>query len=328
MTSTPDHLLRFREAVKTPLPTSVSSEARQGLALGAQRLVESGGERPMPLDARAWKVEIALMNQSFEPMIDEMLRTAKASVERRTIAGVEVGVGTPRVMRHPDRALLKIHGGAWTLLGGRFVEGDAALSASDGGCTAYSVDYRMPPDHPFPAALDDCVAVYRELLKTYDAKKIVVAGASAGGNLSGALALKVRDLGLPTPGGVGMLTPVTDMTRGGDTWETNYGFDHMLPGHGIGAVQIYAPGRDLKDPYLSPLFGDFTKGFPPTFLQSGTRDRLLSDTVRMHRALLAAGIDAELHVWEAMPHASYGAPTPEDLELRAQFQKFVDRVLG
>jgi monoterpene epsilon-lactone hydrolase len=328
MTSPPDHLLRFREAVKTPVPTSVSPEAQQALAMGVQRLAESGGDRPPPADAAAWKAEIRLMDQSFDPMIDEMLRTAEADVERREIGGVPVGVGTPHALRHPDRALLKIHGGGWTLLGGRFVEGDAARSASDGGCRAYSVDYRMPPDHPFPAGLDDCVAVYRELLKSYDPKKIVVAGASAGGNLSGAVALRVRDLGLPLPGGVGMLTPVTDMTAKGDTWETNYGFDPMLLGRDLNAIGMYANGRDLEDPYLSPLFGDFSKGFPPTFLQSGTRDRLLSDTVRMHRALLAAGIDAELHVWEAMPHASFGAPTPEDLELRMQFQTFVDRVLG
>jgi acetyl esterase/lipase len=91
---------------------------------------------------------------------------------------------------------------------------------------------------------------------------------------------------------------------------------------------IYAPGQDLKQPLLSPLFADFTKGFPPTFLQSGTRDMLLSDTVRMHRVLVKAGIDAELHVWEAMPHSGFGFFTPEDEEIRQQFLKFVDRHAG
>jgi monoterpene epsilon-lactone hydrolase len=328
MASLPDHLLRRREAVKTPLPASVSAEARTSMAAGVQRLAASEGERPTPADAAAWKAEIALMNQAREPMIDAIFQASDAAVERREIGGVDVGVGAPRMMRHPERALLKIHGGGFTNLGGRYVEADAARSATDGGCMAYSVDYRMPPDHPFPAALDDCVTVYRELLKSYDAGKIVVAGASAGGNLAGALALRVRDLGLPMPAGVGMLTPVTDLTAQGDTWETNFGFDYVLAGRGLGGIGIYANGHDLRDPYLSPLFGDFTKGFPPTFLQSGTRDRLLSDTVRMHRALLAAGIDAELHVWEGMPHGSFGGGAPEDLEVQAQFQKFVNRVAG
>jgi acetyl esterase/lipase len=326
MTDQPDHLVRFREAAKAPIPASVSPEARQSLAAGIERLGGLDPLRPAPRDTATWKAEIAMVDQTFDPMVDEMLRTAEASVERTEIAGVRVAIGRPHTMRHPDRVLLKIHGGGWTLLGGRFVDGDAARSASDAGCIAYSVDYRMPPDHPFPAALDDCVAVYRHLLKTYDASKIVVAGASAGGNLTGALALKVRDLGLPLPAGIGMLTPVTDLTAKGDSWETNFGFDPMLSNYNLTAIGIYTDGHDLKDPYLSPLYGDFARGFPPTFLQSGTRDRLLSDTVRMHRALLAAGIDAELHVWEAMPHGSFGGATPEDLEMRQQFQKFVDRV--
>jgi acetyl esterase/lipase len=326
MTDQPAHLVRFRQAAQAPVPESVSPEARRSLAAGVERLGGLDPLRPAPRDAATWKAEIAMVDATFDPMVDEMLRTAEASVERTEIAGVKVAVGRPHTMRHPDRALLKIHGGGWTLLGGRFVDGDAARSASDAGCVAYSVDYRMPPDHPFPAGLDDCVAVYRHLLKTYEAGKIVVAGASAGGNLTGALALKARDLGLPLPAGVGMLTPVTDLTAKGDSWETNFGFDPMLSNYALNAIGIYAAGHDLKDPYLSPLYGDFSKGFPPAFLQSGTRDRLLSDTVRMHRALLAAGIDAELHVWEAMPHGSFGGATPEDLEMRRQFQTFVDRV--
>jgi acetyl esterase/lipase len=327
MPNASDHVARLREAVKAPTPRSISPEAQRSLAAGVEQLSAYRGDSPPPADAAVWKAQIAAMDATFDPMIDEMLRNADATVERREIAGVSVAVGTPRTMRHPDRAHLKIHGGGWIVLGGRFVDGDAAQSASEGGCMAYSVDYRMLPDHPFPAGLDDCVAVYRELLKTFRPEKIVVAGGSAGGNLTAALALKARDLGLPLPGALGMFTPVTDMTRQGDSWETNFGFDYRLTSYGLGAAGPYAGGHDPKNPYLSPLFGDFSKGFPPTFLQSGTRDRLLSDTVRMHRALLAAGVDAELHVWEAMPHGAFGGNTPEDVEMRQQFQKFVDRVL-
>jgi len=321
------HASRRREAVAAPTPKSISAQAQRSLEAGVARLAAAPDEAAAPRDAAAWKALIAAANEAYGPMIDDVFRSADASVERKTIAGVEVGVATPRTMRHPDRALLKIHGGGWIHLGGRYVEADAARSATDGGCMAYSVDYRMPPDHPFPTPLDDCVAVYRSLLETYPAHKIAVAGASAGGNLSAALALRARDEGLPMPGALGMLTPATDLTRLGDTWETNYGFDYVLGAYGTDNIALYANGHDLKDPYLSPLYGDFSKGFPPTFLQSGTRDRLLSDTVRMHRALLAAGVAAELHVWEAMPHGTFGGNTPEDQEVRRALAAFIDRVL-
>jgi len=116
------------------------------------------------------------------------------------------------------------------------------------------------------------------------------------------------------------MTPALDLTQPGDTYRTNAGVDNVLRQTGK-TIALYASGHDCTDPYVSPLFGDFPKGFPPTLLQSGTRDFLLSDTVRTHRALLQLGIEAELHVWEAMPHGGFGAvsgtPTPEDLEARA-----------
>jgi acetyl esterase/lipase len=327
MPDAPEPVARLREAVKTPTPRSISPEAQRSLAAGVERLSAYQGDPPPPADAAAWKAQIAAVDAARDPLIDEMLRTADATVERREMGGVSVAVGAPGTMRHPQRAHLKIHGGGWTQSGGRFVDADAKRSADDGGCMAYSVDYRMLPDHPFPAGLDDCVAVYRELLKTFRPDQIAVAGVSAGGNLAAALVHKLRDLELPLPGAVGMFTPVTDLTGQGDSWETNFGFDYVLGVHRLRSFQLYVGANDPKHPYLSPLFGDL-KGFPPTFLQSGTRDRLLSDTVRMHRALLAAGVEAELHVWEAMPHGAFGGNTPEDAEMRRQFQTFVDRVLG
>ncbi len=314
-----------------PVPHSVSPEAQQFLTAAAARLASAGaGAQPPVSDKVAWKAHIAALDRSFDPMIDRML-AVPAKVERKTIGGANVCVGTPDIMRHPDRVRLAVHGGAWTLLGGRFVMGDAAQAAAEGGCMAYSVDYRMPPDFPFPAAVDDCVAVYRELIKTYHPKKVAISGASAGGNLAGAVTLKIRDLGLPLPGAVGMMTPVTDLSGLGDTRQTNWEVDVVLrwdPDAPNASVVLYTAGHDLKDPYVSPIFGDFTKGFPPTFLQSGTRDLLLSDTVRMHRALLKAGIEAELHVWEGMPHGGFGGASPEDAEIRSQFLKFVDKHLA
>jgi monoterpene epsilon-lactone hydrolase len=318
-----------------PVPETVSPEAGKILAAGAAQVnammqAPEPPAGPPPGDAAAWKARIQMVEKAFEPTAQKMLQAA-AKVEWITVGGVKVAVGAPHEMRHADRVHLQIHGGGFLYLGGPYVAGQAAQMAAAAGCTVYSVDYRRAPDFPHPAAMDDCVAVYRELIKRYAPRKVAIAGESAGGNLAATVTLKIRDLGLPLPGAVGMLTPVTDFTRAGDTHQTNFGVDTVLttskaPHAGPESLAaVYAPGQDLKHPYLSPLFGDFTKGFPPTFLQSGTRDVLLSDTVRMHRALVKAGVEAELHVWEAMPHGGFGQFTPEDAEVREQFQKFVQK---
>jgi monoterpene epsilon-lactone hydrolase len=177
------------------------------------------------------------------------------------------------------------------------------------------------PHHPYPAALDDCLAVYVQLLEERSPQDIFVGGASAGGNLAAALMVRAKDEGLPLPTALVLLTPEVDLTESGDSFETNRYADNVL-GSLMPANLLYANGHDLADPYISPLFADVT-GFPPTFLQAGTRDLYLSNTVRMHRKLRAVGVEAELHVFEAMPHGGFGG-APEDFELRIELRRFLD----
>ena len=309
-----------------PVPTSISEAARKFLSQPFP-----SPPQPAVSDTLGWKKVIAAANRMFEPAVERWLTGLPVTVETQTIAGVTVHVATPHTIRHLERAHFRIHGGAWVFMGGTYSKGEAAMTAVDMGCVAFGLDYRMPPDHPFPAALDDGMAVWREVIKQYDPRKVAMSGVSAGGNLSAALTLRIRDEGLPMPGCVGLLTPATDMTRASDTIVTNAGIDTVLrPGGTV--IALYAGGHDLTDPYLSPVYGDFTKGFPPTFLQTGTRDLLLSDTVRLHRALFRAGIPAELHVWEAMPHGGFGGifggTTPEDTEMTDALVAFVDRCLA
>ena len=309
-----------------PIPTSISAQAQKFLRESAERLATGFGQfEDIPAsDKEGWRTRIAATNAMFEPMIDHLL-TSPATVERKTIGGVSVAVGTPIDMRHKDRARLCIHGGSFVLLGGRYVMGDAAQAAAEGGCVAYSVDYRTPPNFPYPAAVDDCLAVYRELLKEYEPRRIAISGASAGGNLAAAVTLRIRDADLPLPGAVGLFTPAVDLTSSGDSWQVNDGIDVLTQPDAAG---IYVEQCDRTEHYASPLFADFTRGFPPTFIQAGTRDRLLSDAARMHRALLKANIETELHIWEAMPHGGFGGFSPEDMEIRMQFLKFVDKHLA
>jgi monoterpene epsilon-lactone hydrolase len=313
-----------------PIPTSISAAA-QAFLRDVLYPVHDGPQPPHE-DKEAWKAQINAVNQTVEAVMAHRIREAAANVETQTIAGVTVHVATPHKIDHADRAHYRIHGGGFIYFGGTFAKCEAAMTAVNFGCVTFGLDYRMPPDHPFPAAVDDGLAVYREIIKRYKPAKIAISGGSAGGNLAAAVTLKVRDNGLPMPGAVGMMTPGTDFTRASDSFETNDGIDNVLRPSGD-FLALYAPHHDRKDPYLSPLFGDYTKGFPPTFLQSGTRDLLLSDTVRMHRALRDAGIQAELNVWEAMPHGGFGGslrepPAPEDLEVTAALVEFVDRILG
>jgi len=125
------------------------------------------------------------------------------------------------------------------------------------------------------------------------------------------------------PAALVLATPEVDLTESGDSFQTNREADNVLAS--LREVNLlYANGHDLADPYLSPLFGDVS-GFPATFLQAGTRDLFLSNTVRMHRKLRATGVEAELHVFEAMPHGGFGGTSPEDREVSTEIRGFLER---
>ena len=158
-----------------------------------------------------------------------------------------------------DRILLHLHGGGYVFNPGEAGTPEAVYMAGFGGFRVISVDYRMPPDFPYPAAMDDAIAVYRELLKTYPAGKIGVFGTSTGGGMTLALVLRARAEGLPVPGAIAPGTPRTDLTKTGDSYFINEGVDNFLVSHEgwlKDAARIYANGRDLRDPMLSPIYGD------------------------------------------------------------------------
>jgi monoterpene epsilon-lactone hydrolase len=241
------------------------------------------------------------------------------------MAGVPVYVGRPRGERLVDdrHVVFDIHGGALIFGGGEGnVRFEAAQIALRTGRVTYALDYRLPPDGPYPAALDDCIAVYRALLEQRPADQIVLCGTSAGGNLAAALLLRARDEGLPMPAGALLMTPELDLTESGDSFNTLMGLDVILRNRLTEMNLYYAAGADLTHPYLSPLLGDVS-GFPPTLLQAGGRDIFLSNAVVMHRKLRRAGVRAELHVWEGMPHGGFGGLTPEDREMSAEMRAFI-----
>jgi len=314
--------VRHVPARDVPVPAHLSPEAQAMLSLPP---LGDAPASPALDDKAGWRARTAAQNEMVLAAMARRAAKIDADVEDREIAGVPVFVIVPRGTPADDpRVFLDIHGGALVMGNGECCRAMGLTSIPRTGVTTWAVDYRMPPDDPYPAPLDDCVAVYRALLEDHDPRDVIVGGSSAGGNLAAALILRARDEGLPLPAAAVLLTPEVDLTESGDSFHTNMGLDSVLTSSLMATNLLYADGHDLADPYLSPLFGDFTKGFPPTFLQAGTRDLFLSNAVRMHRALRAAGIEAELHVLEGAPHGGFFGTAPEDDELDREVRRFVD----
>lgn len=308
-----------------PAPTTISEAARAALASAAATAPTS---RPSAEDLDAWRRAVTESEAMWEPIAARMLQECRCNVEQCTLGGATTYVCTPAGLTPPwsERVYLYFHGGALVFGGGRYAAAFGAAEADRLGVATISVDYRMPPDHPFPAAPEDGLAVYRELIRTHDPRHLVIGGSSAGGNLAAAVTLMVRDAGLPLPAAVVLLTPEVDLTEAGDTFRTNELLDVTLKKGLPECNALYAAGHALDEPYVSPLFGDFTQGFVPTLIQSGTRDLFLSNSVQIHRKLRRAGVPAELHVWEAMPHGGFGfGAVPENAEIGTEVRAFIDR---
>ncbi|WP_448097306.1 alpha/beta hydrolase [Luteibacter yeojuensis] len=319
-----EHGVRMRQRV-VPFPDSVSDEARASLI----RAVREDGipfnslhAMPEPEDHEAWMRIKSGVDAQYAAGMRGLTDHLRSSVETVRIDVATIHVATPEHPSRTDGAFIDLHGGALVFGGGDACRIGAQMRADQHGVRCYGVDYRMPPEHPYPAALDDCLSAYRFVLERHAPATIVVGGRSAGGNLAVAMMLRARDEGLPLPAALVLLSPQVDLTESGDSFQVNQMIDVVLPGSLMSNNLLYANGADLKHSYLSPLFGDF-EGFPATFLQTGTRDLFLSNTVRLHRALRRAGVPAELHVFEAMPHGGFGGGTPEDTELREEVSRFV-----
>jgi acetyl esterase/lipase len=315
------------EAREIPIPAHISSAARSFLAMaGAQPRVAE----PQGTSQAEWDAAAAAWNERIMPGIEAILAQIPIKVETLTVGNCAVHIAAPPDMAAAAGAyaFIDIHGGGLVFGAGRFARAMAVFRAASLGCRVFSVDYRVPPAHPYPAPLDDCLGVYRHVLERHAPHDIAISGLSAGGNLAAAMLLRARDEGLALPAAALLMTPELDLTESGDSFATNADIDVALPAGLPRANALYANGADLAHPYISPLFGDFAPGYPPVFLQTGTRDLFLSNTVRMHRALLKAGQYAELHVWEAMPHAGFGGATPEDVEMQVAMRDFLVRRAG
>jgi acetyl esterase/lipase len=294
----------------------------------------SGDTGTVVMTKEQWKASLHEGDEIEAKRVDPLLQKFHVTLEQLTIAGVPVYKVKPATIasENRDRLLLHVHGGGYVSFAGKAATPEAILMAYYGQIEVISVDYRMPPDFPFPAAVDDAVAVWKAILQSHAPSQIGLFGTSAGGGLTLATVVRLKQLGLPLPGALMAGTPWTDLTQTGDSYFTNEFVDNVLGsyrGSLEAAAKLYAGTHDLKEPLLSPIYGDVSS-FPPTLLLSGTRDLFLSNTVRMHQKLLQSGVRAELIVFEGQSHAPYLIVTdaPESATAWRQVSAFFDRNLG
>ena len=285
-----------------PPPETLSAEARAFLA----SVVPLEMEGPMDLT-----IIRPLMEQIQTMVSDEQRKSHAVNVTDDVIAGVPVR----RIARSdgkvdPKRVLMNVHGGGFAIDAGSLTENVPIAALS--GIEVVAVRYRLAPDHPFPAAVEDALAVYKALLADHEPQNIAVYGTTAGAVIGPQLMMRLKAEGLPLPGALGVFSGEPDLSG---TADSLYIFADPVSGRAlIEAKANYVAGADPRDPLVSPIFGDLS-GFPPTLCLSSGRDVLLSGTVNLARALTDAGVAAELVVYDALPHAFWAqmiAPESDD----------------
>jgi len=316
-------------AKQLPVPSTVSPQMQK--LIGAP-LNPSYNQIPSTLEE--WKKQIRGVEEATVKGLPALREALKVKVEPTTLDGVKAYVVTPETIapQNRNRLLVHVHGGCFASFSGELATVEAIYMAGFGGFKVISVDYRVPPDHPYPAPLDDAMTAWKAATKMLPAKNIGIFGSSAGGNLTLAMVLRAKQERLPLPGAIAPGTPMSDLTGAGDSFQTNAMVDNVLVAYGANCdkrAELYAAGHDLKDPLLSPVYGDY-HGFPPAILTTGTRDLLLSNTVRVHRKLRQAGVEASLQVYEGQSHAHYyrDVSAPESKEAFTEIAQFFDKHLG
>jgi monoterpene epsilon-lactone hydrolase len=300
----------------------------QQVSLGAEllvstlRLIKRKSERDKALPVEAVRRRLRLI----EPFVPRPpLGTSSTPLDFDGISAMEVKVSQAR----NDRCVLFFHGGGYRI-------GTAALyrdfmwriSAATHAPVVY-FDYRLAPEHPFPAAVEDAGRVYLAIAGRTSPRRLAFAGESAGGGLALATLLKLRDEGHGLPAAAAVLSPWTDLALAGASLRSNADADPMMNPERVPAVaSSYLRGADPRHPYASPLYGD-PSGLPPTLFQVGGDEILLDDAVRMAEKMKAAGCEVDIDIWPRMPHVwhLYARILPEGRRAIADIGAFLERNL-
>jgi len=306
-----------------PVPDTVSPDLQRAISAGFKGL-----EPPYPQTNEEWHSAFADHDEQLK-LVARLLDEHALTLEPRDIGGVgcfEIRPAGP-TDGVSDKLLINIHGGGFVLGGGKGGTVEAILMCAVSRMPVLTIDYRLAPRFPFPAAIDDCKAVWRHLSSTSDPRRMALFGSSAGGGIILSLIQRSIAEGLPIPAAISVGTPWSDLTKTGDSYFINQAGAQAYDGPLALMAQHYAGALDLRDARLSPIYGKF-EGFPPTILTSGTRDIFLSNTVRVDQKLRDEGIETSLLVLEGQAHAAYLDPNlPESWWTFREMHKFLRRFL-
>lgn len=303
-----------------PVPDTLSPEAQKAVSVAIPDTPEPEDLAKRRAQASAWQINGG----------EQMRKTYPVNLAEDKIAGVPVRIVTPLTIP-PDkrnRVLMNLHGGGFNADWGSEIESIPVANLTQTKVVA--VLYSLAPEHPFPTAVNEVVAVYKELLKTYKPQNIGIYGTSAGAILTAEVAARFRQLNLPLPAALGIFSGSGDFSKLGDS-RTMYalrGLSGPLSQPTGKPDTSYTGTTPLNDPVLSPIYADL-KGFPPTLFLTSGRDLLQSNTVNLHRAFVNASVNAQLIVFDGLWHAYWNEWTlPESKEAHHMMADFFNRELG
>lgn len=312
-------------------PSTISKEARAALAKFSR--AARSAPLPEPADAEGWKKVQAAVEEKWAPAVEKVLAEYQPTVVARKLRGVPVLDVKPKGWKEDGRALVYCHGGGYALYSARSRLLSAVPMANDTGLRVIAIDYTLAPHAKWQATTDQVVAVVQALVaEGIPLEKLAIYGESAGGGMAAGSVLKMRDKGLGMPAAVVLWSPWSDITETGDTYATLAEADPLLyyPDNLAHCADAYADPADQKHPYVSPVYGDYAKGFPPTLIQAGTKEIFLSNAVRQYRVLDTADVPVKLDLYEGMWHIFqvFTYDIPEAKLARKKVAAFLRKELG
>ncbi|MDF0682490.1 MAG: alpha/beta hydrolase [Candidatus Nitrosocosmicus sp.] len=284
------------------IPTTISSGAQDALKNITSQMPEF--VIPGPNDLKGWQELNKQVSAMSAAQSQSLVDSFESKITSTKLGNVSVLDIKPKGWVDNGKVLVYVHGGGYTILGANSTLNNSVPVANVTGLRIISIDYSLAPSSKWDEMTSEVVSVIKALKdQGTPIENIAMYGDSAGGGLVASSVLKMRDEGIGVPAAIALWSPWTDVSGAGDTYSTLKNADPFIPDSMLKNMGgAYANVMDQKNPYVSPVYGNFSKGFSPTLIQVGTKEILLSDSVRLYQALSQANIPVKLDVYEGMPH--------------------------
>lgn len=308
----------LRTPFKYQVPLTVSPQAKDALEQYYTAVAHYGTNRPVqPKSLQDWDQRNAQIAAAIGPYVKANVDATGVRVHEQSLGGVPVLRITSPNYKPSPQVLIYIHGGGYVYFSARTTLVNPALMAVESGLEVISIDYTLAPRGNWKSMTDQVISVYQAVLADHKATQIGLFGDSAGGGMAAGVVLKLRDQNIPLPGALYLISPWSDITDNGDTYTSLAAADPVLDAMSLKwGADAYASPQDQKNPYVSPVYGDYSKPFPPTLIQGGTREIFLSNFVRQYQAIRNGNHEAILDLYEGMPHVFQAtAPTVPETQI-------------